>query len=57
MLPNYKPLEYAELPDDFDENKQIIEKYLPSDEGDYIYLGLELKELILTDEEIENLPY
>ena len=57
MLPNYKPLEYAELPDDFDENKQIIEKYLPSDEGDYIFVGVHLNELVLTDEELEELPY
>lgn len=57
MLLNYKPIEYAQLPENFDEQIHYVTQGSASDEGDYIFVGVHLNELVLTDEEIEELPY
>lgn len=57
MLQNYKPIEFAEVPEDFDQQTHYITQLDPIDEDGYIYIGIQLNELILDDEEIEDLPY
>lgn len=57
MLPNYKPIEYAKLPENFDEQIHYVTQGNATDEGDYIFVGVHLNELVLTDEELEELPY
>lgn len=51
ILPNYKPIEYGEIPKDFNQETHYITQKLPSDEGDYIFIGVDIHELILDDEE------
>ena len=57
MLLNYKPIEYAQFPENFDERIHYITQGNASDEGDYIFVGVHLNKMVLTGEEIEELPY
>ena len=55
LLPNYKPIEYAVIPEDFNQQTHYLVQKEPVDFEDYIYLGIEIKELQLDDVEEENL--
>jgi len=41
----YKPVVFAEIPDNFDQLTQAIFQAMPIDQGDYIDLGIEIVEL------------
>jgi len=54
---DYKPIEYEALPTDFNQELHYAVQQPPVDYDDYIYLGLEVKELQLDDVEDANLEY
>ena len=41
----YKPVIFAEIPDNFDQMTQAIFQAMPIDQGDYIDLGIEIVDL------------
>jgi hypothetical protein len=41
----YKPVVFAEIPDNFDQQTQAVFQIEPVDKGDYIEVGVEIKEL------------
>ncbi len=47
-LAGYKPVEYASIPG-FDQSKQYIVQSAPVDQGDKIIVGIEIRELEITD--------
>jgi hypothetical protein len=47
-LAGYKPIEYADIPD-FDQAAQYIMQSAPIDQGDKILIGVETRELVITD--------
>lgn len=49
QLDSYKPIAYAEIPT-FDESTQYVVQLAPVEETDSIYIGIEIKQLELTDE-------
>lgn len=53
LLPNYKPLEYAVIPEEFNQETHYLVQNQPVEFEEYIYLGVETKELELDDEEVE----
>ena len=55
-LPNYKPLEYEQIPEDFNQETHYATQAEPEEYEDYIFLGVEINELELDDEEVEELP-
>lgn len=44
-LDGYKPIVYAEIPQDFDETTQYAEQAEPVEENDHIFVGIEIKDL------------
>lgn len=53
MLSGYKPIRYAEIPEDFDQTKQYIIQAEPEEHDNEIYVGNEMHELDLDDEDEE----
>jgi len=49
----YKLIEYAKIPETFDENKHYLVESEPVDKGDYIYIGNEIHELEIEDDEFD----
>lgn len=49
QLDGYKPIVYAEIPE-FDESTQYVVQLEPVEETDNIYIGVEIKQLELTNE-------
>lgn len=50
-LDNYKPVQYAPIPDSFDQATQYVIQADPVDNGDIISMGIEVKELPPQDEQ------
>jgi hypothetical protein len=48
-----KPMQYAKVPDYFDETKHYIEQLEPVDMGDYLFIDIVVKDLDLSDEHLE----
>lgn len=55
LLPNYKPIEYAVIPEDFNQQTHYLVQKEPVEFEEYIYLGIEIKELQLDDVEEAHL--
>lgn len=51
MLHGYKPIEYEKIPDDFEQNKHFIKQSDPEEKDNEIYVGIEIGELELEDDE------
>ncbi|TCP32191.1 hypothetical protein EV207_101169 [Scopulibacillus darangshiensis] len=49
QLNGYKPVEYAEIPADFDQLTQYITQATPLDKGDVIFVGVEIHQLEITE--------
>lgn len=47
----YKPLRYADIPDDFDETTHFITQSEPVEKNKEIYVGIEIGELEIEDDE------
>lgn len=54
QLEGYKPIEFEGLPNGFDQTKEYAVQAEPVDRGDHIFVGIEIHELELKDEEIED---
>lgn len=52
MLPGYKVIKYAEIPN-FDQTKYFITQKAPTEKDDHIYIGIEMNELP-EDDEVDN---
>jgi hypothetical protein len=48
-----KPMQYAKVPDYFDETKHYIEQLEPVNMGDYLFVDVVVKDLDLSSEELE----
>lgn len=53
MLYGYKPIEYQRIPEDFNQETHFITQGEATDEDDYIFVKIEMKELQI-DEETEE---
>jgi methyl coenzyme M reductase subunit C len=45
-----KLIKYAPIPENFDQNTQYIVQTPPVDMGDYIYYGIEIRNVEITEE-------
>ena len=54
MLQDYKPIEYAEIPSNFDQMTHYIVQSDPINEDDHIFVGIEIHELEIEDEEFDE---
>jgi hypothetical protein len=54
LLQGYKPIEYEKIPKVFDQVTQYITQSEPIDRDDRIYIGIEMHELDLEDEEFDE---
>ena len=48
QLDGYKPIQYAEIPD-FDQSAQYVVQSDPIDNGDHIFIGIEIRQLQLDE--------
>lgn len=46
----YRPVEFAEIPSDFDQQTQAVFQTEPVDMGDYIFVGVEIRALPPSEE-------
>lgn len=53
QLDGYKPIVYADIPESFDQTSQYITQRSPKDEEDKIYVGVEVHELDIEDDDDE----
>lgn len=51
MLQDYKPIQYDEIPHDFNQSTHFITQVAPVDKGDHIFIGVQVHELELEDDE------
>lgn len=54
QIDGHKPVKYAEIPKRFDETKHYLLESEPIDKGDHIYIGNELHELAIEDDEFDE---
>ena len=52
VLDKYKPVEYAPIPD-FDQQTQYVIQTEPVDMGEYIYHGVEVRDMAIDEQETE----
>lgn len=51
MLPGYKEIVFQEIPKDFNQETHYITQQEPEDREDHIFLGVNIYELDLTEED------
>lgn len=50
----FKPIEYEKIPEDFDQTTHYITQDKPIDKGDYIFVGIDMHELEIEDDEFDE---
>lgn len=53
-LEGYKPIRYERIPDGFNQETHYVEQSNPTDEDDHIYVGIEVHELELEDDDFDE---
>ena len=54
QIDGYKPITYEKLPDNFDQTTQYVVQLEPIENDERIYIGIEVRDLEIEDEDIDE---